>query len=227
MTEQPRDWDKELAEIDRAIARGSAPPGQGGGPVAPRSVPPQPPGATPAAPRTRRGSVAVTWLWVLLALALAVALPLWPYQHACGLQAVFFVGAAGVTALVGGLAALSSWANRRGLAHVVSLLVIAWAAIVAAGEILPRVGYAREAQSWSCDAVPAPAGQPVPSAPGAAGPSGSAAPSAGAPSPAAPSPAAPSPADPSQAGSSSTAPSAAPAPQPGGTSPAPGANVQP
>ena len=199
MTEQPRDWDKELAEIDRAIARGSAPPGQGG-PVVPGSVPPRPAGAAPPTPRTRRGSVAVTWLWVLLALALAVALPLWPYQHACGLQAVFFVGAAGVTALVGGLAALSSWANRRGLAHVVSLLVIAWAAAVAASEILPRVGYAREARSWSCEAVPAPAG-----------PSGSAAPSTRAPSPAARAPA-----DRSQAGSSSTAPS-----------PAPDATVQP
>jgi hypothetical protein len=184
VTEQPRDWDKELAEIDRAIARqGSAPPGQGSGPVVPRSLPPQPAGAAPAVPRARRGSVAVTWLWVLLALGLAVALPLWPYQHACGLQAVFFVGAAGVTALVGGLAALSSWANRRGLAHVVSLLVIAWAAIVAAGEILPRVGYAREARSWSCEALPAPAGQPAPSAPSGADPSGAGS-SSTAPSPA-------------------------------------------
>ena len=165
MSEQPRDWDREMADIDRAIAKqGGTPGAPGGGTVTPRSAP-APTGA-PASPRPaaapRRGSVAVTWLWVLLALGLAVALPLWPYQRSCGLQAAFFVGATGITLLVGGLAAISSWANRRGLAHVLSLAVMAWAAIVAAGEILPRVGYARETRTWTCVAAPAAAPAPAP-----------------------------------------------------------------
>jgi hypothetical protein len=133
----------------------------------------------------------VTWLWVLLAVGLAVGLPLWPYQRSCGLQLAFYLGAAGITLLVGGLAALSSWANRRGLAHVLSLAVMAWAAIVAAGEILPRVGYAREAHTWTCVAAPAaapatrqaPAPTPAP-AQGAPTPApGQAAPDQAAPAP--------------------------------------------
>ena len=165
MTEQPRNWDKELADIDRVIAeqgRGTA--GQQGGAVAPRSGTPAP-AAGGVAPG-RRGSVAVTWFWVLLAVGLALALPLWPYQRTCGMQAVFFLGGTGITALVGGLAALSSWANRRGFAHILSLLVIAWAGAVAASEILPRVGYARETKTWTCPAVPAGAPAPAPTQPG-------------------------------------------------------------
>ncbi|HYC32024.1 MAG TPA: hypothetical protein VEB59_07010 [Gemmatimonadales bacterium] len=151
MTEQPRNWDRELADIDKAIDKHG-------------SVPAPVPAPVPRGPAPARGSVAITWLWVLFAVALAVALPLWPYQRACGLQAFFFLGAAGVTVVVGGLAALSSWANRRGFAHVLSLLVVAWGVIVAAREILPRTGYAREARTWTCPA-PAPTTQPAP-APG-------------------------------------------------------------
>jgi hypothetical protein len=96
-----------------------------------------------------------------------MALALWPYQRSCGLQLIFFLGAAGVTALIGLLGALASWAHRRGFAHVVSLLVIVWAAAVALREVLPRVGYAKTSLSWTCGAAPAgpaPAG-PTPAAP--------------------------------------------------------------
>ena len=184
MTDQQRNWDKELADIDRVMQRQG--PGTGAEPgalPATRPAPAVPPGAAPA----RRGSVAITWLWVLLAVALAVALPLWPYQRTCGLQTVFFLGATGITAIVGGLAAASSWANRRGLAHLVSLLTIAWAAAVAASEILPRVGYAREARTWTCAASPGPTPTAAPVAPGTAQP----APAPSAQQQPAPSPAAP------------------------------------
>jgi hypothetical protein len=154
VTDQQRNWDKEMADIDRVIQEQGS--GVAGGPVA---APGPRPGAPPSSPApARRGSVAITWLWVVLAVALAVALPLWPYQRTCGLQTIFFLGATGITAIVGGLAAASSWVNRRGLAHVVSLLVIAWAAAVAASEVLPRVGYARETRTWTCAATPVPAG---------------------------------------------------------------------
>ncbi|HEX6105713.1 MAG TPA: hypothetical protein VFZ26_09025 [Gemmatimonadales bacterium] len=178
MSEPPRNWDKELSDIDRVIEQqGAGAPDPHGGTVAPRPTPP------PAAPPAGRGSVAVTWLWVLLALALAVALPLWPYQRTCGMQIVFFLGAAVITAIVGGLAAVSSWTTRRALAHVVSLLVIAWAGAVAASEILPRTGYAREAKTWTCVAEPATSAPATP------------APSTAAPPPADPTPASPAPAE--------------------------------
>jgi hypothetical protein len=149
MSQPPRDWDKELADIDRAIEKQgtSAPVG-----------PPAPAGALPAPPVPARRSVALTWFWVSLATALAIALPLWPYERGCGLRLAFFLGAAGITLLAGFLGALASWANRRGFAHVLSLVVLVWAGVMAASEVLPRIGYAKEARSWLCsESAPAPA----------------------------------------------------------------------
>jgi hypothetical protein len=177
MSEQPRDWDREMAEIDRLAAnQGSLPAGASS--PAPAGRPAAPVGAGPA----RRRSVALTWFWVLLAVALAVALPLWPYQRGCGLQLFFFLGAAAVTALIALLGALASWASRRAVAHVLSLLVMLWAGAVALREVLPRVGYAKTSRAWMCTAEPGP--------PAGTGPAGSA-PAGPAPAGPAPSPNAP------------------------------------
>lgn len=154
MSDRPRDWDRELADIDKVIEGGPQP---GVTPV------PRGPGGLPAAP-PRRTSVALTWFWVLLAAALGVALAVWPYQRACGIQLGFFLGAAALTVLAGFLGAMASWANRRGFGHIVSLVVIVWAGVAAAREVLPRIGYARESRAWLCpDAVPGPAPSPQPS----------------------------------------------------------------
>jgi hypothetical protein len=155
MSDQPRNWDRELADIDKVIAKGSVPAAGGSVPAA-RGA-----GVPVGAPAPRR-SVALTWFWVLLAVALATALPLWPYQRSCGLQLVFFMGATGVTALIGLLGALASWANRRGFAHVVSLGVILWSAVIGLREVLPRVGYARTTRTWTCEAAPAGPAQQAP-----------------------------------------------------------------
>src|SRR5580765_841202 len=156
MSEQPRNWDRELADSDKVIAKGSV-PGTGSVPApAGRGA-----GVPMGAPVPRR-SVVLTWFWVLLAVALAAALPLWPYQRSCGLQLMFFMGATSVTALIGLLGALASWANRRGFAHVVSLAVILWPAGVGLREVLPRVGYAKTARTWTCEAAPTPPAQQAP-----------------------------------------------------------------
>jgi len=155
MSEQPRNWDRELADIDKVIAKGSVP--AAGGPVPAARGPGLPAGA----PVPRR-SVALTWFWVLLAVALAAALPLWPYQRSCGLQLMFFMGATGVTALIGLLGALASWASRRGFAHVLSLAVLLWSAVIGLREVLPRVGYAKSVRTWTCEAAPAAPAQQAP-----------------------------------------------------------------
>ena len=152
MTEQPRDWDKELADIDRAIARQPAP--AGGAPV--------PAGRPPTS--TARRFVALTWFWSGLALVLGVALAFWPYDRNCGIRLIFFLGAGGLALLAGVLGALTSWAHHRGLAHLLSLLVIIWAAVMIMREILPRAGYARESRDWTCPAA-TPAASPPPPAP--------------------------------------------------------------
>jgi hypothetical protein len=152
MNEEPRNWDKELADIDKAIARQPAPP-----------APPAGTAATRVAPPPRR-FVALTWFWTALAVVLAIALPLWPNDKSCGLRLVFYLGAAGIALLMGVLGALSSWSYRRGLAHVLSLLAIVWAGVMAAREILPRAGYARQELTWSCPEA-APVDTPAPTAP--------------------------------------------------------------
>ena len=154
MNEEPRNWDKELANIDKAIARQPVP-----------TSPPPPTGAGGGAGTTpttsQRRFVALTWFWTGLAVILAVALPLWPNDKSCGLRLVFYLGAAGIALLMGILGALSSWSYRRGLAHLLSLLVIVWAGIMAAREILPRAGYARQSLQWTCPEQP-PAAAPAP-----------------------------------------------------------------
>lgn len=153
MTEPPRNWDKELADVDRAIAK-------------------QQPASTPASggrplPPAQRRFVALTWFWTGLAVVLAVALAVWPYDKNCGLRLIFFLGAGGIALLAGVLGALAAWVHRRGLAHLLSLLVIVWAGVMVLREILPRAGYAKEARGWTCPPAPpapAPAPPPQPSA---------------------------------------------------------------
>jgi hypothetical protein len=153
-----------MADIDKAIAKeGSAPvPAQTAGG-------PRPPTAPTAPGPVRRRSVALTWFWALLAVALALALLLWPYQRTCGLQLIFYLGAAGITALIAILGALASWSHHRALAHVISLLVLLWAGFVATREVLPRVGYARTSLAWMCTTEPA---APVRQAPAVGPPTG-------------------------------------------------------
>jgi hypothetical protein len=147
MTEQPpRDWDKELADIDRAIAKQGGPPGSA----------PVPAGGTP-----RRRFVALAWFWTLLAIVLGVALIIWPFDRTCGIRLIFFLGAALMALVVGGVGSFTSYAHRQGLALVLSLLVILWAGVVAAREVLPRAGYAKQARDWTCPPPP-PVPDPAP-----------------------------------------------------------------
>lgn len=91
-----------------------------------------------------------TWARVGLGLLLAIALPLWPYGHACGFG--LFAYLAGIVTLLvaGGWAALTSWERRVAAAHFLSLLLLGWGLMLAAGQILPRVGYAKQAAYWRC-----------------------------------------------------------------------------
>jgi hypothetical protein len=144
MTDQPRDWDKELAEIDKVMAR--APAGGAGAPVAPASRG----AAAVAASGAGRLATFTTWLRVLLGLLLAVGMTQWPYPNACGLNLAVYLGAISTVIAAGLWSSVSSWQRRLGLAHTLSLLVFLWGTILAARELLPRVGYAKQARTWTC-----------------------------------------------------------------------------
>ncbi|HEX5819926.1 MAG TPA: hypothetical protein VFY20_13650 [Gemmatimonadales bacterium] len=148
----PRDWDKELAAIDKAIERmpaGSAPaptPASTKG----ASTAPTAPARRAEAPVARAGRPGTTWLRVILVLALAVAMPFWPYAHHCGINLYLYLGAAAFLVFAGVWGAVRSWYTRLGLAHVLSLLSVLWGAGLVANEVLPRVGYAARALAWTC-----------------------------------------------------------------------------
>ncbi len=143
MSNGPRDWDKELADIDKVIAKGGSAPAQT---PATRSAPGR------AAPIEVGGRMAVasTWFRVVLGLLLAVGITQWPYANACGLNLAMYLGAIATVIVAGLWSTVSSWNRRLGFAHCLSLGVLLWGLVLAAREILPRVGYASQARTWSC-----------------------------------------------------------------------------
>jgi hypothetical protein len=153
----PRDWDKELAQIDKLIASGA-----GAGAGAPPPV--AQPRGRPAAPEARgaaegggrlaalRHTPFFTWIRLLLALGLGLGMTQWPYTHGCGLSLYFYLAGV-VTVIVASFwTMLSSWKSRSGLAHFLSVGLLFWGTALAAREILPRVGYAKRSAPWTCSA---------------------------------------------------------------------------
>jgi hypothetical protein len=146
--EQPRDWDKELAEVDRLLnqlpthreEQAAAAPAAKRSPTAP---------AAPAGGASS-GEWLGTWARVGLGVLLGLAMPLWPYDHSCGIK--LFIYLAGVlTVIVAGVwSGLSSWKRRLGLAHIISQGLLIWGLVLAAREILPRVHYAKAPATWFC-----------------------------------------------------------------------------
>jgi hypothetical protein len=156
MSKGPRDWDKEMADIDKVIAKGGGVPTQGNAPVT-RSTS----GAAVAGGAGGgRLAVATTWFRVILGLLLAVAITQWPYANACGLNLAMYLGAIATVIVAGLWSTVSSWNRRLGFAHLLSLGVLLWGLVLGAREVLPRIGYARQVRSWTCDApVPIHTGQ--------------------------------------------------------------------
>jgi hypothetical protein len=159
--ERPRDWDKEMAEIDKMLAAAPAPPPT---PPVPAGKAARAPAAPPAGSAQARaggpGKYAplFTWVRLTLGLLLGAAMTQWPYTHGCGLPLFGYLG--GVLAvLVAALwSTVSSWRTRSGFAHALSLGLFVWGGFLAAREVLPRIGYAKQTAEWTCAApvVPTP-----------------------------------------------------------------------
>lgn len=148
MSQEPRDWDRELARIDKVMASvpAQAPvkSGGGGGGGAPAGRP-----AAPVAVVSRK-AVFFTWLRVLLAVLVAGAMTQWPYSHDCGVNLFLYLGAVGGVVTAGLWSGVTSWQRRLGLAHTIALLVTLWGLVLAAAQVLPRIGYARHIAQWWC-----------------------------------------------------------------------------
>jgi hypothetical protein len=148
-------WDKQLAEVDRALG------GISDEALLPDDAARQPSPATRGARKdeVKEGRRKTTTLGVLARLVLAVALGVgmlfWPYSARCGVGLFGYLGAASMVVVAGVWSSVWSWRHRSGQAHILSLLLIVWGVILGATEILPRVGYAiPDAQHpaiWMCE----------------------------------------------------------------------------
>lgn len=155
-SKKPRD--PLAAEVDRLLRklpgadptlRGSEPAKASGTGGAVRPVSGPSPGLH-VVPVSRARERVLVWIATLLGVVLSVAMTQWPYAHACGLSLFVYLGAVLVVLILGGLGTLGSWRERIPLTHILSLLVVFWGIVLAAEQVLPRIGYARETATWGC-----------------------------------------------------------------------------
>jgi len=154
-SDQSRDWDKELAAIDKLMAAGPPAPAAASVPAQQAARAPVAPAGAGAAPRAAapgRHAVLFTWLRLALGLGLGAAMTHWPYTHGCGLPLFGYLGAVAAVLVAGVWSTVSSWRTRSGFAHFLAMALIVWGGVLAAREVLPRVGYARESAEWVCAA---------------------------------------------------------------------------
>jgi hypothetical protein len=140
-----RDWDREMREVDKLLAKlPDAEPTLGRGvptvPVSPRpgigSVGAS--GAVHIGPARGRAWV-TTWMRVGLSLALGVGMLVWPWPHPCGWGLVWYLIGATVVTVGGVWSALTSWKRRLGIAHTLSIILMIWGLALAGRQLLPRV----------------------------------------------------------------------------------------
>lgn len=139
-----RDWEKELAKIDKQLES-----------VSDAQLFPEKPGARPSQKAQVAEVRAATSSWpavlrLVLSVALGVGILFWPYANRCGPGLAGYLVAVAAVAVSGVWSAVWTWRHRLGRAHALSILLIVWGLILGAQEVLPRVGYAKQALSWSC-----------------------------------------------------------------------------
>ena len=161
-----RDWEKELAAIDRQLASVSdeallaqnQPPAAPAVPARQAPVAPRAPAvAGPVIvekPRRRWATVLGLLARLLLGVAAVVAVVLWPYEARCGLALAQYLAVVGVAGLAGIWTSVASWRHRAPLLHLLGLALVVTSGVFAAREVLPRVGYAMPTLEhpaiWAC-----------------------------------------------------------------------------
>jgi hypothetical protein len=144
-----KNWDEELKKIDKQLES-----------ISDEALLPAKTAATPAAraeavqKQATTGTLGVA-IRLVLSLALGVGIMFWPYGTRCGWPLLGFLASAGVVTAAGVWSALWTWRHRSGRGHLLSLLLVLWGALLAAREVLPRVGYATPTEAhpavWLCE----------------------------------------------------------------------------
>ena len=145
-----RDWEKELAKIDKQLES-----------VSDAQLFPEKKGASPAQKQQVTETRAATPSWpaivrLVLSVAVGIGVLFWPYPNRCGIGLAGYLFVVAAVAGSGIWSAVWTWRHRASRAHVLSILLIVWGLILGAGEVLPRVGYAKEILPWSCTTIRVP-----------------------------------------------------------------------
>jgi hypothetical protein len=143
-----RDWDKELAKIDSKLESISDeqmfPSSEAGSPTERAKV---------VAIQKKTSTLAAVGR-LLLATALGIGIMFWPYSAKCGGGLAGYLAAVSVLGVAGVWSAVWTWRHRTARAHLLSLLLVLWAIVLGAVEILPRAGYAKPTidhpTGWTC-----------------------------------------------------------------------------
>lgn len=159
-----RNWEQELAKIDKQLASVSDEQLLAQNTAAQRA-PLAAPASAKSAPAAKAAAVLapthqprrwIAWAQLSVAIAAGAGLWFWPWATRCGLNAMSFTAATGAVMALGLWSAVGSWRHRQGLAHVLSFVVMVWGLVLGAREVLPRMGYAiptiERPAGWGCEA---------------------------------------------------------------------------
>ena len=153
-----RDWDKELAKVDKQLASLSDQQLLKPDATGRKAEPSQPSAkgkAAVAEPKPERTTTSFgVYGRLLLSLAAGVCMIAWPYEARCGVGLAGYLAAVGVVTASGFWSAVWTFRHRAPRAHMLALLIALWGLTLAAIEVLPRVGYAiptdKHPATWTC-----------------------------------------------------------------------------
>ena len=144
-----RDWEKELAKIDKQLESVSDEA------LLPAKGAPTPAAKAEAVEKQRTTSTFGVMARLILAVALGVGMFFWPYSARCGAGLFAYLAAVGVLIGAGVWSSIWTWRHRSVRGHLLSLLIVLWGGILGAQEVLPRIGYAIPTEShpatWMCE----------------------------------------------------------------------------
>ena len=144
-----RDWDAELKKVDRVLESVSDEA------LLPTKAAETPQQKAQIVEKQRSTKTLGVMLRLLLAVALGVGIVFWPYDTRCGMGLFGYLAATGMVSLTGIWSAIWTWRHRSARGHMLSLLLVAWGGVLAAREILPRIGYANPTEArpaiWFCE----------------------------------------------------------------------------
>jgi hypothetical protein len=157
-----RDWDKELAKVDKQLASLSddallgQPPattaGKKGVPAGQRDARSDKASRSPSEPRAT--SSWGVYARLTLSVMVGVAMVVWPYPARCGLGLAGYLAAVAVVIASGVWSSVWTWRHRASKAHTLSLLLLLWGLVLGSIEVLPRIGYAKpdlaHPATWVC-----------------------------------------------------------------------------